>query len=34
MKVDGSVYVVVAAGIDGVLGIHIGDEATGKWTFN
>ena len=34
MKVDGSVYVIVAAGDDGVFGIHIGDESTGKWTFN
>ena len=33
MKVDGGVYVVIAAGADGVFGIHIGDEATGKWTF-
>ena len=34
LRVNGSVYVVVAAGQDGVLGIYIGDESTGKWTFN
>ena len=34
MKVNGHVYAVIAAGNSGVLGIHIGDEAAGKWTFN
>lgn len=34
MKVDGRVYAVIAAGDDGVLGIHIGDEPAGEWTFN
>lgn len=34
MKIGSSVYAVIAAGDDGVFGIHIGDEAVGKWTFN
>ncbi len=34
MNVNGAIYAVVAAGTDGVFGIHIGDEDTGKWTFN
>ena len=34
LRTGGAVYVVAAAGSDGILGIHIGDEGTGKWTFN
>ena len=34
LRVDGSVYAVVAAGPDGILGIHVGDEGSGRWTFN
>lgn len=34
LRTGGAVYAVVAAGSDGILGIHIGDESTGKWTFN
>lgn len=32
LRVDGTVYGVIAVGQDGILGIHIDDEGTGKWT--
>ena len=34
LRVNGDVYAVVAAKNDGILGIHIGNEHTGKWTFD
>ena len=33
LRIDGRVYAVVAAGPDGILGIYVGEEGTGKWTF-
>lgn len=32
LRVDGTVYAVVACGADGILGLYIGDEGAGKWT--
>ena len=33
LRVNGNVYAVVAAGMEGILGIHIGNESTGMWTW-
>ena len=32
LRVDDTVYAVIAVGPDGILGVHIGDEGAGKWT--
>lgn len=32
LRIDSDVYAVVAAGNDGILGIHLGNESTGGWT--
>ena len=32
VRAGGAVYAVVAAGPDGILGIHVGDEGASKWT--
>ena len=32
LRVDGTVYAVIAVGPDGILGVYIGDEGAGKWT--
>lgn len=34
LRVDGTVYAIVAVGSDGILGLYIGDENAGKWTVN